>query len=50
MSPLMLRVLVGDEDARLLDHITLLESFARLTTGEQRLLDTAWRRLDVITS
>lgn len=56
MNPLMLRILLGDEDTRLEEHITMLEAHkshatasAGFADGEQRLLDVLYARLEEIT-
>lgn len=57
MTPLELRITLGQEDERLPEIISLLERMkAKQDVGcgisdvEQRTLDLAWARLEVITS
>jgi len=57
MSPLALRIGLGLEDDRLLDHIHRLQDMASgrdasagITDTERAMLLYAWERLDIITS
>ena len=57
MSPLTLRIKIGAEDARLMEHIERLEGMkipgrsgsASMSQGERDLLITAYERLEFIT-
>lgn len=55
MTPLMVRVIAGLEDARLLDHLTALENIEKgpgngLSPGEIILKGVILGRLDLITA
>lgn len=55
MTPLELKILAGDEDERLLEHIDFLErareqSARGLSPVEERTLQHTWLRLDQITN
>lgn len=52
MSPLMLKIKLGEEDARLSEHIDNLEAMKRngsMSQGERDLLIAAYERLEFIT-
>ena len=51
MTPLQLRIMLGQEDPRLLEHIAKLESFgAGVSPGERETLAMAYERLDIVTT
>lgn len=57
MNPLMLKIMMGQEDKRLLHHIDFLEACrtgqngsAGISPNELAILQAAWDRLDLITT